>query len=120
MNVFNCHVNRIPVSGTVEDIVYKPGKFLNASLDKASDENERNYYKIKTKDNGDEIIVVQIAGLIARRIVSEVKKDQMLRQGEKLGMIRFGSRVDIYFNNRKLLSKTGQNTVAGESLIAGL
>ena len=120
MNVFNCHVNRIPVSGTVEDIVYKPGKFLNASLDKASDENERNYYKIKTKDNGDEIIVVQIAGLIARRIVSEVKKDQMLRQGEKLGMIRFGSRVDIYFNNRKLLAKTGQNTVAGESLIAGL
>ena len=120
MNVFNCHVNRIPVSGTVEDIVYKPGKFLSASLDKASDENERNYYKIKTKDNGDEIIVVQIAGLIARRIVSEVKKDQMLRQGEKLGMIRFGSRVDIYFNNRKLLAKTGQNTVAGESLIAGL
>ena len=120
MNAFNCHVNRTPVSGTVEDIFYKPGKFLNASLDKASEENERNYYKIKTKENGDEIIVVQIAGLIARRIVCDVKKDQQINQGEKLGMIRFGSRVDIYFNNRKLLAKVGQTTVAGESLIAEL
>jgi len=120
MNAFNCHVNRTPVSGTVEDIFYKPGKFLNASLDKASEENERNYYKIKTKDKGDEIIVVQIAGLIARRIVCNVKKDQQINQGEELGMIRFGSRVDIYFNNRKLLAKVGQSTVAGESLIAEL
>tara|TARA_A100001011_G_C14159031_1_gene777392 strand:- start:444 stop:1094 length:651 start_codon:yes stop_codon:yes gene_type:complete len=120
MNVFNCHVNRTPVSGTVKDIFYKPGKFLNASLDKASEENERNYYKIKTKDKGDEIIVVQIAGLIARRIVCNVKKDQQINQGEELGMIRFGSRVDIYFNNRKLLAKVGQSTVAGESLIAEL
>jgi phosphatidylserine decarboxylase len=117
MNVFNCHVNRTPISGTVEDIFYKPGKFLNASLDKASEENERNYYKIKTKNN-DEIIIVQIAGLIARRIVCEVKKNQSLKQGERIGMIRFGSRVDIYFNNRKLLAKLGQNLVAGESLIA--
>jgi len=117
MNVFNCHVNRTPISGTVEDIFYKPGKFLNASLDKASKENERNYYKIKTKNN-DEIIIVQIAGLIARRIVCEVKKNQSLKQGERIGMIRFGSRVDIYFNNRKLLAKLGQNLVAGESLIA--
>ena len=120
MNVFDCHVNRTPASGTIEDIFYKPGKFLNASLDKASEENERNYYKIKTKDKGDEIIIVQIAGLIARRIVCEVKKDQQLNQGEKIGMIRFGSRVDIYFNNRKLLAKVGQNTIAGESLIAEL
>ena len=120
MNVFDCHVNRTPVSGKIEDIFYKPGKFLNASLDKASEENERNYYKIKTKDKGDEIIIVQIAGLIARRIVCEVKKDQQLNQGEKIGMIRFGSRVDIYFNNRKLLAKVGQNTIAGESLIAEL
>ena len=117
MNVFDCHVNRTPISGTVEDIFYKPGKFLNASLDKASEENERNYYKIKTKNN-DEIIIVQIAGLIARRIVCEVKKNQSLKQGERIGMIRFGSRVDIYFNNRKLLAKLGQNLVAGESLIA--
>ena len=117
MNVFDCHVNRTPISGTVEEIVYKPGKFFNASLDKASEENERNYYRIKTK-NGDEIIIVQIAGLIARRIVTEVKKEQSLNQGDRIGMIRFGSRVDIYFNNRKLLSKVGQSTVAGESLIA--
>tara|TARA_B100000959_G_scaffold59503_1_gene62415 strand:- start:47 stop:697 length:651 start_codon:yes stop_codon:yes gene_type:complete len=118
MNAFNCHVNRTPISGTVEDIFYKPGKFLNASLDKASEENERNYYKIKSKDKGDDIIVVQIAGLIARRIVCEIKKEQLLTQGERIGMIRFGSRVDIYFNNRKVLAKVGQSVVAGESLIA--
>ncbi len=118
MNVFDCHVNRTPTSGTVEKIFYKPGKFLNASLDKASEENERNYYKIKTKDKGEEIIVVQIAGLIARRIVCEVEKEQTLKQGQKIGMIRFGSRVDVYLNNKKILVKVGQNTVAGESLIA--
>ena len=117
MNVFNCHVNRTPLTGIVEEINYKPGKFLNASLDKASEENERNYYRIKTK-KGDEIIIVQIAGLIARRIVCEVKSSQNLNQGERIGMIRFGSRVDIYFNNRKLLAKVGQNVTAGESLIA--
>ena len=117
MNVFNCHVNRVPVSAVVEEIFYKPGKFLNASLDKSSEENERNYYKIKTK-NGNEIVIVQIAGFIARRIVCEVKQNQNLKQGERIGMIRFGSRVDIYFNNRKLLAKVGQNVVAGESLIA--
>jgi len=118
MNAFNCHVNRAPTSGTVEDIFYKPGKFLNASLDKASKENERNYYKIKSKDKGDDIIVVQIAGLIARRIVCEVKKEQALNQGDRIGMIRFGSRVDCYFNSKKILAKVGQTVVAGESLIA--
>jgi len=117
MNVFNCHVNRTPVSANVQEILYKPGKFLNASLDKSSDENERNYYKLKLKD-GDEIIIVQIAGLIARRIVTEVQVNQSIEQGERIGMIRFGSRVDIYFNNRKLLAKLGQNVVAGESLLA--
>ena len=117
MNVFNCHVNRTPIAGTVEEIYYKPGKFLNASLDKASEENERNYYKIKS-NTGEEIIIVQIAGLIARRIVCEVEQGQNLKQGERLGMIRFGSRVDIYFKNKKVLSKLGQNVVAGESLIA--
>ena len=117
MNVFNCHVNRVPTSGKVEEIYYKPGKFLNASLDKASDENERNYFKIKL-NNGEEIIIVQIAGLIARRIVCEVEQDQNLKQGDRIGMIRFGSRVDIYFKNKKVLAKLGQNVVAGESLLA--
>jgi len=118
MNVFNCHVNRTPLAGTVEEIYYKPGKFLNASLDKAREENERNYYKIKCNKSGEEIIVVQIAGLIARRIVCEVEQGQNLKQGERIGMIRFGSRVDIYFKNKKILAKLGQNVVAGESLIA--
>ena len=117
MNVFNCHVNRTPVSAKIEEILYKPGKFLNASLDKSSEENERNYYRLKTAD-GDEIIIVQIAGLIARRIVCEVESEQELVQGDRIGMIRFGSRVDIYFNNKRLLAKLGQNVVAGESLIA--
>ena len=118
MNVFNCHVNRTPLTGIVEEINYKPGKFLNASLDKASEENERNYYKIKSSKSGEEIIVVQIAGLIARRIVCEVEQGQNLKQGDRIGMIRFGSRVDIYFKNKKVLAKIGQNVVAGESLIA--
>ena len=118
MNVFNCHVNRTPTSGKVEEIYYKPGKFLNASLDKASEENERNYYKIKSIKDNEEIILVQIAGLIARRIVCEVEQGQELNQGERIGMIRFGSRVDIYFKNKKVLAKLGQNVVAGESLIA--
>ncbi len=118
MNVFNCHVNRIPTSGTIDEIYYKPGKFLNASLDKASEENERNYFKIKTKDKSEEIIIVQIAGLIARRIVCEVEQGQNLKQGDRIGMIRFGSRVDIYFKNKKVLAKLKQNVVAGESLIA--
>ena len=117
MNVFNCHVNRVPSSGKVEEIFYKPGKFLNASLDKASEENERNYFKIKML-NGEEIIIVQIAGLIARRIVCEVEQGQDLKQGDRIGMIRFGSRVDIYFKNKKVLAKLGQNVVAGESLLA--
>ena len=118
MNVFNCHVNRIPTSGKIDEIYYKPGKFLNASLDKASDENERNYYKIKSKQNSEEIIIVQIAGLIARRIVCEVEQGQELKQGDRIGMIRFGSRVDIYFKNKKVLAKLGQNVIAGESIIA--
>ena len=118
MNVFNCHVNRTPLTGTVEEINYKSGKFLNASLDKASEENERNYYKIKCSKSSEEIIIVQIAGLIARRIVCEVEQGQSLKQGDRIGMIRFGSRVDIYFKNKKVLAKVGQNVVAGESLIA--
>ena len=118
MNVFNCHVNRLPTSGKIEEIYYKPGKFLNASLDKASEENERNFFKVKTTKDNEEIIIVQIAGLIARRIVCDVEQGQDLKQGDRIGMIRFGSRVDLYFKNKKVLAKLGQNVVAGESLIA--
>jgi len=118
MNIFNCHVNRSPSKGEVEDIFYKPGKFLNASLDKASEENERNYFKIKDNKTEDGIVVVQIAGLIARRIISQTQKNQAIKQGQRLGMIRFGSRVDVYFNKRKTTVKVGQNVIAGESLIA--
>ena len=117
MNVFDCHVNRTPCSGKIEEIIYKPGKFVNASLDKASEDNERNYFKIKNSNNED-IIVVQIAGLIARRIVSEAKEADDLKQGDRIGMIRFGSRVDIYFENYKPLVKINQKTIAGETLLA--
>jgi len=117
MNVFDCHVNRTPCEGKISEILYKPGKFLNASLDKASEDNERNYYKIMN-NQGEEVIVVQIAGLIARRIVCEVSKDQKLQQGERIGMIRFGSRADVYFENYKTLVKVGQKTIAGETLLA--
>jgi len=117
MNVFDCHVNRAPCSGKIEDIVYKPGKFINASLDKASEDNERNYYKIKNSF-GEEIIIVQIAGLIARRIVTETSIDEELQQGSIIGMIRFGSRADLYFENYEPLVKVNQKTIAGETLIA--
>jgi len=117
MNVFDCHVNRTPCKGKISEILYKPGKFLNASLDKASEDNERNYYKI-TNNLGEDIIVVQIAGLIARRIVCESSKDQQLTQGERIGMIRFGSRADVYFENYKPLVKVGQKTISGETLLA--
>ncbi len=117
MNVFNCHVNRVPSSGKVTKIFYKSGKFLNASLDKASDDNERNYVRIKN-NNGDELILVQIAGLIARRIVCEVLENDEIKQGDKFGIIRFGSRVDLYFENYKILVRKNQKTISGETLIA--
>ena len=117
MNVFDCHVNRTPCAGTVEDILYKPGKFLNASFDKASEDNERNYYKIKDT-SGNNIIVVQIAGLIARRIVCETNNGQTLNQGERIGMIRFGSRADVYYENYEPLVKVGQKAISGETLLA--
>ena len=117
MNVFDCHVNRIPCSGIVEDILYKPGIFLNASLDKASEDNERNYYKIKDK-HGNDIVVVQIAGLVARRIVCETNKNQELNQGDRIGMIRFGSRADVYYENYEPLVKVGQTAISGETLLA--
>ena len=117
MNVFDCHVNRSPCSGEIEDILYVAGKFLNASLDKASEDNERNYYKIKNSF-GEEIVVVQIAGLVARRIVTETSKGEKLNQGSRIGMIRFGSRAELYFENYKPLVKIDQKTIAGETLIA--
>ena len=117
MNVFDCHVNRSPCSGKISEILYKPGKFINASLDKASEDNERNYYKIKNS-HGEDIIVVQIAGLVARRIVTETSVDEELQQGSRIGMIRFGSRADLYFEHYEPLVKVNQKTIAGETLIA--
>ena len=117
MNVFDCHVNRIPCSGEIEDILYVAGKFLNASLDKASEDNERNYYKIKNSF-GEEIVVVQIAGLVARRIVTETSRGEKHEQGSRIGMIRFGSRAELYFENYEPLVKVDQKTIAGETLIA--
>ena len=117
MNVFDCHVNRAPCSGEIEEILYVAGKFLNASLDKASEDNERNYYKIKN-NFGEEIVVVQIAGLVARRIVTETSRGEKLEQGSRIGMIRFGSRAELYFENYKPLVKIDQRAIAGETLIA--
>ena len=118
MNVFNCHVNRVPITGKIDEIFYKPGKFIDASLDKASEDNERNLIKY-SNNSGKTFAIVQIAGLVARRIVCEVKQGQNLNQGDRIGIIRFGSRVDLYFDNDyKLLAKQGQTVVAGESLLA--
>ena len=118
MNIFDCHVNRSPTKGQIQDIFYKPGKFLNASLDKASEENERNYFNITENKSNEPIVVVQIAGLVARRIVTQVEKKETLKQGQRLGRIRFGSRVDVYYTQRKTMVKVGQNVIAGESIIA--
>ena len=117
MNVFNCHVNRVPSSGKITQIFYKPGKYINASLDKASDENERNYVKM-INFNGNELILVQVAGLIARRIVCEIKENDETKQGDRFGMIRFGSRVDLYFENYQLMVQQNQKTIGGETIIA--
>ena len=117
MNVFNCHVNRVPYSGKITQILHKPGKYINASLDKASEDNERNYVKM-TNSNGDELILVQIAGLIARRIVCEVKENEETKQGDKFGMIRFGSRVDLYFGDYRIIVRQNQQTTGGETIIA--
>ena len=117
MNAFNCHVNRVPSSGTITKIFYKPGKYINASFDKASEENERNYVKM-TNSNGEELILVQIAGLIARRIVCDVKENDETKQGDKFGIIRFGSRVDLYFENYQTLVRQNQKTISGETIIA--
>ena len=120
MSVFNCHVNRAPIAGRVEKIAYRPGKFLNASLDKASVDNERNGLAIRMED-GRAIAVVQIAGLVARRIVCEVAEGQALRTGERFGMIRFGSRLDVYLPDGVApLVAVGQSTIAGETVLADI
>ena len=120
MNVFDCHVNRAPVDGTIMAFAYRPGKFLNASLDKASEENERRAMRLKTPD-GQELAVVQIAGLVARRIVCWAFDGQKLAAGERYGMIRFGSRVDVYLpDDSRVLVIPGQRAVAGETVIAEL
>lgn len=120
MNVFNCHVNRAPVAGKVEAVAYRPGKFLNASLDKASSDNERNSLCLRMQD-GRQIAVVQIAGLVARRIVSFVTEGQPLMAGERFGLIRFGSRVDVYLPEGVApMVSVGQSMVAGETVLADL
>jgi phosphatidylserine decarboxylase len=120
MNVFNCHVNRAPAAGTVETIAYRPGKFFNASLDKASVDNERNGVTIRMED-GRHIGVVQIAGLVARRIVCEVNEGVPLMTGQRFGMIRFGSRLDVYLpDGVQPLVAVGMTTIAGETVIADL
>lgn len=120
MNVFNCHVNRAPIAGDVVSIAYRAGKYFNASLDKASSDNERNSLALKIAD-GRQIAVVQIAGLVARRIVCFVKKSQVMRTGERFGLIRFGSRVDVYLpEGVHSLVSVGQSMVAGETVIADL
>ena len=120
MNVFNVHVNRSPVAGVIKDIVYKEGQFLNASLDKASEKNERSSLIINS-EHGADIVVVQIAGLIARRILGFVSKNQNLNQGERFGLIRFGSRVDIYMPlDSTVQCSVGDKVVAGESVLASL
>ena len=120
MNVFNCHVNRAPIAGAVGAIAYRPGKFLNASLDKASADNERNSLRIDMAD-GRQIAVVQIAGLVARRIMCFIQEGAVLRTGERFGLIRFGSRLDVYLpNGVHPQVALGQTMIAGETVIADL
>lgn len=117
MSVFNCHVNRSPVSGRIERIVYRPGKFINAELDKASEDNERNSLVIATPAG--RVGVIQIAGLVARRIVSFVEEGQSLGAGERFGLIRFGSRLDVFLpDGAKALVSEGQTAIAGETVLA--
>jgi phosphatidylserine decarboxylase len=120
MSVFDCHVNRSPVSGRIERIIYHPGKFLSADLDKASEDNERNAFVI-AMGNGQRIAAIQIAGLVARRIVPFVRQSEAVAAGQRIGMIRFGSRVDVYLpEGTRALAAEGQTAIAGETVIADL
>jgi len=118
LNVFNVHVNRVPLSGSVTKVVYRPGKFLSANAEDASVENERNSVVVKNS-NGTEIVFVQVAGLVARRIISDLKEGQEVVAGQRYGIIRFGSRADLYFpENVEIKSLLGQTMVGGETIIA--
>jgi phosphatidylserine decarboxylase len=118
LNVFNVHVNRVPVSGKITKVIYRPGKFLSANADEASIENERNAVIVKTKNNL-EVVFVQVAGLVARRIISELKEDQEVVTGQRYGIIRFGSRADIYLPEAiEIKSLVGQTMIGGETIIA--
>lgn len=118
MNVFDVHVNRIPMDGEITQVAYTPGKFLNADLEKASEDNERNSIRMTTA-TGKDIAFVQIAGLVARRIVSEIEPGQKVQAGERFGIIRFGSRVDVYLDDGlKPLVCVGQRTIGGETVLA--
>ncbi|HEY8353373.1 MAG TPA: phosphatidylserine decarboxylase [Sphingomonadales bacterium] len=118
MNVFDVHVNRVPATGEITQIAYTPGKFLNAELEKASEDNERNAIRMRTS-GGKDIAFVQIAGLVARRIVSELESGQKVLAGERFGIIRFGSRLDVYLDEgMRPLVCVGQRMIAGETVIA--
>jgi len=118
MNVFDCHVNRFPIKCTVDEVFYKPGEYLNASLNDASLKNERNLIKI-TSTQDDKIVVTQVAGLVARRIISYCNQGDKYEQGQSFGIIRFGSRVDLLFSNKfKILVKKGQTVTGGESILS--
>ena len=118
MNVFNVHVNRVPADGTVTALSYRPGKFINASFDKASEDNERMSVRLRMA-NGSELAFVQIAGLVARRIRCDLHKDQQVRRGERFGIIRFGSRLDVYLPTDAAVKVVkGQKIVAGETVLA--
>ncbi|MBW1828226.1 MAG: phosphatidylserine decarboxylase family protein [Deltaproteobacteria bacterium] len=120
MSVFNVHVNRIPMAGTIKDITYYPGKFFSANLDKASEQNERNRITLQTRDSRD-IVFVQIAGLIARRIVCWVKKGEDMQAGQRFGLIRFGSRLEVYLpDDTRITAKLHQKVSAGETIIGHL
>ena len=121
MNVFNVHVNRAPISGTVVKMAYRPGKFFNASFDKASEHNERMSIRLRPPGGGADLAVVQIAGLVARRIVCDLREGQEVRKGERFGIIRFGSRVDVYLPPGSIVQvKPGQIVKAGETILAQL
>lgn len=118
LNVFNVHVNRVPVSGKVTKVSYKPGKFLSANAAEASEENERNSVVVRTQ-KGDEVVFVQVAGLVARRIISEITEGQDIEIGQRYGIIRFGSRADIYLpEDFAIKTLVGQTMIGGETIIA--
>ena len=120
MNVFNCHVTRAPIDCTIEATAYRPGKFINASLDKASEDNERMAYRMRD-GAGLELVLVQIAGLVARRIVADGREGRPLKAGERIGIIRFGSRVDLYLpQGSRPLVAVGQTMIGGETVLADL